>query len=298
MSVPVGSVSCAVTGITPGRNVSDRALLFGNEGVNSHHLPGVHILSMIKDPELIDRLVAEALQHPFSGWDFSFLDRRWRENSPTWDYRQSVLERLPAVTGLLDMGTGGGEFLSTLAPLPEDTWATESYPPNFPLARARLEPLRVRVVQTRSDNDLPFEDNRFELVINRHSSYSPQEVHRILKPNGTFITQQVGGRNNIRLNELLQDRVEFEFAYWNLRYAIPQLEDAGHQVVVQQEEFPEAIFYDIGAVVYYLRAIPWQIANFTVEKYCERLMAIHNMIQEVGGLVVHSHRFYIQATKQ
>ncbi|MNJ78400.1 hypothetical protein D3C77_761450 [compost metagenome] len=33
-------------------------------------------------------------------------------------------------------------------------------------------------------------------MINRHEAYSVQELNRILKPGGLFITQQVGGQNN------------------------------------------------------------------------------------------------------
>jgi hypothetical protein len=34
---------------------------------------------------------------------------------------------------LLDMGTGGGELLSSLPNLPNNTFATESYKPSIPL---------------------------------------------------------------------------------------------------------------------------------------------------------------------
>ncbi|WP_365845908.1 hypothetical protein [Clostridium sp.] len=40
----------------------------------------------------------------------------------------------------------------------------------------------------------PFEDNTFDIVINRHESYCVSEVKRILKTDGIFIAQQVGGK--------------------------------------------------------------------------------------------------------
>ena len=40
------------------------------------------------------------------------------------------------------------------------------------------------------------DDNEFDIVINRHESYNEKELFRILKPNGLFITQQVGAYNN------------------------------------------------------------------------------------------------------
>lgn len=201
------------------------------------------------------------------------------------------------VHSLLDLGTGGGELLASLAPLPPDTWATENYPPNMPIARARLEPLGVRVVTGVPDNALPFPDGRFDLVINCHESFDAAEVARILKPGGRFLTQQVGGRDNLRLNELLQDRVAFEFIDCGLGVEVLQLQTAGFRIVEQMEAFPESHVSDIGAVVYYLRAIPWQIEDFTVEAYHPKLLALHQQMLCDGGLTLTSHRTFIEAIK-
>ncbi len=92
-----------------------------------------------------DDLVSEALSQEFTGWDFSWLKGRWKSGPLPWNYRQSVQDTLRQAGSLLDMGTGGGEFLASLAPLPALTCATEGYAPNVPVARARLEPLGVQV---------------------------------------------------------------------------------------------------------------------------------------------------------
>jgi hypothetical protein len=134
-------------------------------------------------------------------------------------------------------------------------------------------------------------------VINRHESFDVAEIWRILKPGGRFITQQVGGRDNLRLNQLLQDQVAFEFVEWSLAVAVQQLEATGLTVTVQLEAFPETRVADIGAVVYYLRAIPWQIEGFTVAGYRDKLLALHRMIRREGGLALTSHRFYVEAIK-
>jgi SAM-dependent methyltransferase len=240
------------------------------------------------------RLITEAEAAHFSGWDFSYLDGRWREEAPPWDYRQIVINHLPGIRSLLDMGTGGGEFLAALPGRPPDTRATEAYAPNLPLARARLEPLGVRVYEFEDDAHLPFPAATFDLIINRHESYSPPELARILKPGGGFITQQVGGRDNIDLNEYLEAAVDPEYADWNLERAIGELTAAGFHVTTQREALTQTFFYDVGAVVYYLKVIAWQIPDFTVEKYRDRLQALHNRIEAQGPLITHSHRFLIQ----
>jgi SAM-dependent methyltransferase len=252
---------------------------------------------MVNNQALFEHLVEEALKQEFSGWDWSYLKGRMIENPPSWDYRQVVFERSRTVQSMLDMGTGGGEFLSTLQPFPSQIYATECYPPNIPVARACLEPLGVKVFGLKEGSPLPFEGNSLDLVINRHDGYLPAEVYRVLKPGCSFITQQVGGKNEIRLNEALQDEVEFMFSYWTLDYAVRELRQGGFQIIDQREDFPETVFLDIGAVVFYLKVISWQVRDFSVKKYYAKLAAIHNTIQEDGKFVVNAHRFFIEADK-
>lgn len=249
----------------------------------------------IRNPEAFERLITEALHQGFSGWDFSFLANRWKEGATSWDYAQIVRSHITPEISMLDMDTGGGELLSSLMPLPQNTYATEGYLPNVPVAKAYLEPLGVKVVQTSQDETLPFGDGVFDLVTNRHGSFSAQELHRIMKPDGFFITQQVGGRNNFELNQLLQEHPEFMYSYWTLELAVKQLIDAGFQIIEQRDEYPEATISDIGALVFHLKIISWQISDFSVEKYYDKLAEVHNMIQENGVLRINSHRFLIVA---
>ena len=83
---------------------------------------------------------------------------RYYESDPFWDYRQLVLDRAKIVGSMLDLGTGGGEFLASLKDLPKLTCATESYLPNIPIATGLLEPLGVQVVPLMDENTLPFID--------------------------------------------------------------------------------------------------------------------------------------------
>lgn len=158
------------------------------------------------DPEF-EQLIAAAEAYTMEGWGWSALKGRYVETRPPWDYRAEVTALLSTAHTLLDMGTGGGEFLSSMAPLPPECWATEAYPPNVPVAAARLGPLGVRVVAVDDERHLPLPDAHFDLVINRHESFDPYEVRRILRPGGRFITQQVGGQDNVELNLALQETV-------------------------------------------------------------------------------------------
>jgi SAM-dependent methyltransferase len=202
------------------------------------------------------------------------------------------------IDAMLDMGTGGGEILASLVPFPPRVCATETYPPNVAIARKRLEPLGVDVRDTRNAPDnlhLPFDDAEFDLIINRHESYLPTEVSRILKCGGHFITQQCGGYGDVNLIEYFKGKIEP--MNWTAEVASRQLEETGFQIIDSQEVYPEYSFLDIGAVVYTFKAIPWYLKDFTIEKYRDRLLTMHEHIQKHGSFIVKDQRFFIEAVK-
>lgn len=244
--------------------------------------------------------VQEAEAVHLRGWDFQWLNARTREEALPWDYQEIVLERKLHAAAMLDIGTGGGEFLSGLAPFPPLTCATEGYPPNVILAKERLEPLGIHVADVSAIHDgrLPFDDAAFDLVIDRHEGAPAGELTRVLKPGGRYVTQQVGGENCMDLNRFLQgDSVHYAYADCTLRNMTRDLSAAGLQVVVAREAFPDWTFLDVAGVIFYLKVIPWQIDDFSVEKYRDPLREIHRIITRDGGFKIKEHRLLIEAVK-
>ena len=146
--------------------------------------------------------------------------------------------------------------------------------------------------------NLPFKNNYFDLVINRHEFYLPAEVFRVLKLKGFFITQQVGGYNDNDINKYLGAEVDTQYDKWMVNYATTDLEKVGFKILIQKEEFPTEHFYDIEALVYYLKAIPWQVEDFSVDRYFEKLKDILEIIKKRGSFDVLNHRFLIVAQKR
>jgi len=249
--------------------------------------------------ELFNFLISETEAH-FSGWDFSYIVDREHSAPLRWSYVSEALLRVRKSQAVLDMDTGGGEMFSYFAPFPPIAYATEAYAPNIPIARKRLEPVGVELVALDEDEPrrLPFEDATFDLILNRHGYYWEPELYRLLQRGGVFLTQQVGDRNDIGIRELVgapNARVNVEWV--DLAEAVANLEAAGFQVVKQLEDIYPQRFYDVGAIVYQLKAIPWQIPDFSVEAYFDRLKAIHEKIQRDGYVDVLEHRFFIIAEK-
>lgn len=236
-----------------------------------------------------EELEAEALAAPFSGWDFSWLGRRSSTEPLPWSYRREVARyagSAGSAAAMLDMGTGGGEVLSRLwpllAPRPTRTVATEAWPPNVPVAAARLRPLGIPVVQNEDPPDntspdgsggrLPFRDGAFGLVINRHEAFRAAEVSRVLAPGGAFVTQQVDFSSYEGLYRLLGLTVPAQRDSW-LPMARQQVTDAGLRVVTAIGGEEVEHFNDVAAVIYYLRVISWAIPGYSLATHRERLRA-------------------------
>jgi SAM-dependent methyltransferase len=253
-----------------------------------------------------DELVSEAVSAPFSGWDFSWLAGRSTTKPLPWSYSRELARRAEAASSMLDMGTGGGERLSRLSPRPQMTVATESWPPNVPVAAARLRPLGIPVVQDEAapenmdqdgmeDGRLPFSDGAFALVANRHESFLAAEVSRVLSPGGTFITQQVDYHSNDVLYRLLGLEVPEQPDSW-LPLARQQVLDADLtvQATARGEECQD--LRDVGAVVYFLRIVSWAIPQYSLDSYVDQLRAAHET-PEIWPVRLRQQRFLLIATK-
>lgn len=235
----------------------------------------------------------EEERRSFQGWDFSCLENRWVEEELPWDYKCILKEYLKPEYKLLDMGTGGGEFLLTLDHPYENTSVTEAWEPNVKLCESRLAPLGICVRQVYEDDRLPFEDNTFDMVINRHESYNAKEVIRILKPEGVFVTQQVGGKNNELLSRQLIKDFMPKFPHWNLDYASVELTKNSFEILYRNEFFPFLRFYDVGAIVYFAKIIEWEFPSFSVDMCFKELCRLQEELKEKPYIESYEHRFVI-----
>lgn len=237
------------------------------------------------------------------GWDFASLADRMTESRVPWDLEAIYRTALASATRVLDMGTGGGELLTSFADaLPPDTTATEGWPPNLEVARRALSPLGIQVVGYGAPDEdvdattMPFPDDRFDLVLNRHESFSPRELARVLVKGGHLVTQQVGGDEAHELEAWLGHHDELPHV--NLTTMRRDVEAAGFRVVEGDEHVGTYEFRDVAALVAYLQLVPWETPDdFTVDRYADRLLAIHR--ETAGGPVrLTRKRFWMRAVRQ
>jgi len=228
----------------------------------------------------------------FSGWDFSYIDGRRIDDKLPWEYKNIVENNLVGKNSLLDMDTGGGEFLSSLSNLPKNVYATEGYEPNIPIAEKRLKDKNIILKPIKNDGEIPFDNEYFDIIINRHGFFDINELKRTLKKDGLFITQQVGGLNGIDFNMAFETKT-MAHVEWCLIKNIEMFKEAGMGIIEYSENIGKMKFMDVGAIVYYLKCIPWQINDFSIDKYYNKLKIINEIIEKDGYINFMMHRFYI-----
>ena len=122
----------------------------------------------------------------------------------------------------------------------------------------------IRVHPLHDGENLPLPDESFDLVINRHESFDPFEVYRILKPGGLFITQQVGGRDNIALNHFLAPGVNLEYADWDLERALVGFNQSSPAYPTTAGSLPRKSLFGCWRGGVLPKSDEWQIPGFDV----------------------------------
>jgi hypothetical protein len=255
-------------------------------------------------------LLAEAESLPFTGWDFSAFGDRTTIERP-WDYTRMAVDLARESPDLLDMGTGGGEWLAALAVHPALTVASEAWLPNVALAARTVRAVGGYVVQDEGalDNDeqlvsrprgrLPYRAGAFHLVVNRHEAFVAGEVARVVAPGGVFLTQQVDNGNLDDCFRLLGRPSPPPRASW-LPLAVAQIKAAGLAVEDARTGVETYRFADVGAFAWYLSAVgplhdDW--AGFTIDAYRDAFVQLDARVRAGVPIEIRQRRLIVRARR-
>jgi SAM-dependent methyltransferase len=245
-----------------------------------------------------EQLITEAVAAPVDGWDFSWLDGRATEERPSWGYQRLMSRRLATASAALDLDTGGGEVLSGAQTFPPTMAATETWPPNAALATKLLHPRGVVVVATSDVASLPFANEAFDLVTSRHPIMVRwNEIARVLRSGGSYLAQQIGPTTMSELVEYFVGPQPQKWAELHPDTQRAQAHAAGLEVVDIRMERQRAEFFDIAAVIYFLRKVVWTVPDFSVDRYREQLRELHEHLESDGPFVAHATRVLVEARK-
>ena len=248
-----------------------------------------------------DALLAEGASVPVEGWDFSWFAGRATEQRPPWGYAQLLAHRYRTTGSALDVQTGGGEVvrwaLERAGPAPGLLAATESWAPNAALARRALAPYGGTVAHVADDAPLPFGDDTFDLVSSRHPVVTDwAQIARVLRPGGTYLAQHVGVGTAHELTEAMLGPTPVGQGR-HPAAATAAAQAAGLRVTDLREATLRLEFFDVAAVVVFLRKVIWIVPGFTAAGYREPLGALHERIRADGPFAAHTTRYLIECSK-
>ena len=155
----------------------------------------------------------------------------------------------------------------------------------------------ITVAEVGENDPLPFADGSFDLVVSRHPVTVPwQEIARVLAPGGTYLSQQVGSGSVRELAAAMMGSQPVTEAQRPERIRADATA-AGLTVVDLRAEALRMEFFDIAAVIVFLRKVIWTVPGFTVDAYRDQLRALHERIERNGPFIAHSQRVLVEAVR-
>jgi SAM-dependent methyltransferase len=225
------------------------------------------------------------------GWDFSRV-RTARDPVP-WDYADVVRRYLEPASHVLDVGTGGGEVFLSLAPYFGSGVGIDSDLTMIQVAQENLPPSLADKVsfQVLRAEDLQFPDESFDVVLNRHCSVFVDQIVRVLRHDGVFITQQVGRRNmqNILAAFGWGPQSYGEDWWQEMPVLVEQFQQRGCSVIALAEYDVRYWFCDVESLVFWLQAVPLP-EDFDIEKHWRQVERISTAYRTPKGIETNEHR--------
>ena len=96
-----------------------------------------------------------------------------------------------------------------------------------------------------------------------------------------FWVQHVGSGTNVEISEYFLGPLEPGNGRHHAVEA-DQAKAAGLEIVECRNERLQLEFFDVGAMVFFLRKVVWTVPDFTVDRYRDRLKTLHDQIERDG----------------
>ncbi len=255
----------------------------------SHNLMGENEIANIKQ----DLKESSDRAKQMEGWTWEIAPKRIGPPYP-WDYVARARELLAIANFVLDIGTGGGEVLTSICQgFDVRVIATEAWAPNLPIASKTLSVVHANVVHA-DHNHLPFAGHSFDVVLARHQDFEAGQCARVLAHGGHLLTQQVANSNWKELR-IYFPRMGEGISYFDGYQS--DLLSAGFEIIDANTHETSICFAGLSELVYALSATPWTIPGFDIDADFDALMELDGELRGSDGIVLTESRFILEAER-
>jgi len=232
---------------------------------------------------------------PLKGWDFSNV-KFFRDKVP-WNYHDVVIRYSQLDFKLIDIGTGGGEIFLDFAPTFETGIGIDK---NFSMLEnasqlARSSNNKNSYFSQMHSGKLGIATQSKDLILCKHASFEISEIIRCLKPNGIFITQQVGRNNTKKICEIFECGTYGEIPI-DTGYGLNEIGkifiEKGCRILEKGEYDVDYFFLDLESMLFWLQAIPIP-HDFNLETHWEQVAKIVDSYDSTKGIRSNEHREYL-----
>ncbi|MCP3793512.1 MULTISPECIES: class I SAM-dependent methyltransferase [Paenibacillus] len=233
-----------------------------------------------------------------NGWNFSHV--KCISEGVKWDFYNEVAKTCKKSDILLDIGTGGGEAILSIADsalllvgIDHSTGMIETATKNS----AESDIANVRFLQMDAEN-LNFPENFFNVISSRHSCFYAKEIAKVLVKGGMFLTQQVSENDKLNIKEAFGRGQAWGAKKDSLKAQyITELSDAGFKDI-QSFEFNATEYYQTPADLIFLLKHTPIIPNFGEEEIDFQILQQFILDNQTElGIRTNSERFMVIARK-
>ncbi|SFL26062.1 Methyltransferase domain-containing protein [Paenibacillus sp. 1_12] len=232
-----------------------------------------------------------------NGWDFSQIQTI--SDGVKWDFYKEVIQRCTKSDILLDIGTGGGEALLSIADHALLLVGIDHSTDMIETAKTNLQKSKrtnVRFLQMDAEQ-LDFPESFFNVVSCRHSEFNAMEVAKVLVNDGLFFTQQVSDNDKLNLKRAFGRGQQWGVVEGILRDKyLSELAEAGF-IDIQSSEFNVVEYYksyeDLVFLLKHTPIIP-EFGEYDNDFDILRKFAEDNQTEK--GIMTNSKRFMIIAS--
>jgi len=230
------------------------------------------------------------------GWDFRGAEPV-PETEP-WDWDLQVRAACTPSSRVLDIGTGGGEVFGEYAGVFALGLGVDRNEERIEVAqRNDCEPnLRFGVMDGAM---LAVRDGSLDVVLARYADYQPAEVHRVLRPGGTFVSLQMADHDTQNVFDA------FSWgsygSYWRALFesqgrpyrtsldAAADFQDLGCAEIGYEDYDVPQHFHDVDSLVLFLKASPLP-QRFHPEVHFEAFASLVRGYGSERGIETNAHR--------